>query len=552
MQRNLIFFVIALWAMSAAARADSLSEPPQAWREQVTAIPGVYVAKDDAATFAVLDSTRRELASLLETSPPVSAERLGDAYGRLGALYHVQAVAGPAELCYHNAVTLSPDNFRWHYYAGELMRDRGRYREALQQFAAARVLDADYPPLRLRIAQARYELGELEQAQRDLEAIQKAPGLEAMASYQLGRIALLRKESSAALRHFRHALELDPDAQRVHYPLAQALRALGENEQARSHLARHGKALPSVKDPVNDELWALRSGPRTRFIHAMQSVQAGEYAVAVEDFEQGLAGDPDNARARASYARALYLNGNGEGSKNQLERSLELQPGYPLAVFLLGLLADESGDGAAAEQYYLRTLELDAGHSGARLYLAGLLYRDGRYAESARHYEQADHDIPFAPLMQVLAAARAGTPQAGSVASLQGLLQSRPDDPMPRYALARLLALAGDEAVRDPGRALELARELVRRHPAPPFQALLALCLASSGDFEQAELQLQQLEFMPPWMSGVDLEGLKSDLAALKRGEMPGQVWPPMDPLLQPPPTRAGGPMREYPVELPY
>ncbi len=541
---------LALFA--GAARSDSLAVPPEAWRDKVEAVPEVYVARDDAATHEVLVGTRRELVEMLEAAPPVQAVRLGDGYGRLATLYHVHAVAGAAELCYRNAVALSPDNFRWRYYAGELMRERGRYREALDHFSAAGALDAGYRPLRLRMAQAQYEQGDLEQARLNLETVRTTPGLEAAANYQLGRITLLRKQYAQAAKYFLRTLELDPAADQVHYPLAQALRALGENDAAKSHLARHGQTPPRVEDPAADELQALRSGPRARFVRALQAVKDGDYVTAVKDFQQGLAGDPDNARARISYARALYLDGDAEASRRELERALDLQADNDLANFLLGLLADEAGDPATAERYYRRALALAPLHSGARLCLAGLLYRDGRYDESAKYYEDSDPDIPFAPLMRILARGRAGMPWAGSVAALEDLISARPGDPVPLYALIRLLALGADGETRNPERALELTRELLARHPAPPFQALLALVLAANGDVESADLQLEQLEFMPPWISGVDIAALKNEVAALKQGRTLDRVWPEGDPLLRPPPAHAAGPMREYPTELPY
>jgi tetratricopeptide (TPR) repeat protein len=523
------------------AVADNLSEPPQAWRGRVETVAEVPVPTGDAAVHRALVGGRRDLDALLGREPPADEEAVGDAYGRLGSLYHVHAVAAAAELCYRNAIRLSPRNFRWRYYTGELLRDRGRYREALVEFAAAEALDADYPPLRLRRAQVWLELGDTERAGAALQPLRREAGLQAAANYGLGRIALLRKEPARAVEFFQAALRHDPEASRVHYPLAQALRALGRDEEARIQLARHGNREPMAEDRLGDELAALRSGPGFRFMQALQSVRSGDYDAAVSGFEQGLAQDPHNMRARVSYARALYLSGDAAGSRRELERALRERSDDSLAGFLLGLLDEESGNREAAEERYRQVLALDPGHSGARLYLAGLLFRTGRHGEAAALYAAADPDIPFAPLLRIVAAGRAGA-----------LARSRPDDPMPRYALARLLTLSPDSGVRDPERALQLARDLQSTYPAPPFMALGALALAASGDLEQAEAQVRQLEFMPPWMSGVDLAALRSEMEALEGGGPPPSVWPADDPLLQPPPTGAGGVMRDYPVETPY
>lgn len=80
---------------------------------------------------------------------------------------------------------------------------------------------------------------------------------EALSRYYLGQIALLQRKYSQAIGYFRRVLELQPTADRVHYPLAQALRASGEGPVARRHLACHGERLPSSADPLMAELKAL-------------------------------------------------------------------------------------------------------------------------------------------------------------------------------------------------------------------------------------------------------------------------------------------------------
>ena len=547
--------VLAALLLTRPVAADLVAEPPEFLRGQVWAVPELDISGADPALRQATAKTRKELAALL-ADPVAERTAIGDAYGRLGAYYQVQSVTTAAERCYENAITLDPEEFRWHYYAGELLLDSGRAEEAQIHFNRAQELDPDYPPLQLKLARAAFDLNRLDQAEQGFQAIVKEPGLEAMARYYLGQIALQRRDHQQAASWFLSALVLDSDADRVRYPLAQALRALDEEERAREQLSMHGTRLPAMDDPLMEELKALNSGARPHFIEGMAAVKRQEYAAALQDFSAGLELDPDNANARVSYARALYLDGKAEQARSELEQVLKLDPKNSLAPFLLALMLDESGDAKKAGRLYARTLELEPEHAGAHFFLAGSLYRDGDYTAAAGHYAyalQVNPGIDVAVLLHLVSLSRSGSTDAEIAAQLHTLLETRPDDPALRYAAGRLLALSADEAIRDPQRALKLARTLARQMPAPPHLELLALAHAANGDFEQARQAAQQLAFsLPPWVEDIDVEKLHAALQAFEDGRIPGPPWPREDPVLQPPPVQVGGPMREYPAAVPY
>jgi len=538
------------------ASADIVAELPPPWVGQVSAVPELDVSGGDPVLQRATAETREELATLL-ADPQAERAAIGDAYGRLGAYYHLQKVITGAERCYRNATVLDSEELRWHYYLGTLLLEDGRAEAALKVLGNARRMAPDYQPLTLKLARADFALNRLEEAERGFRAVTLEPGLKAMAYYYLGQIALQRREHQRAAAWFEMVLEQDPEADRVRYPLAQALRAMGQAERAREELARHGQRLPAVKDPLAEELEALNSGARPYFIRAMGAIKRQEYGPAVKEFAAGLKLAPDNVHARISYARALYLHGKREQSRKQLERAILADPKSSLASFLLALILDEAGDTEAAGGLYVRTLQLDPEHAGAHYYLAGRLFLSRDYTAAAGHYADTlliNPEIDVAVLLRMVSLKRSGSTDAETVALLDTLLETRPHDTALRYAAVRLLALSPDPAVRDPERALELAKALAERMPAPPHIALLALATAANGDLEQARETTRQLAVrLPPWgAEGVDIEKLEQAIDAFAAGTIPGPPWPLNDPVLQPPPVQAGGPMREYPATLSY
>jgi tetratricopeptide (TPR) repeat protein len=367
--------------------ADQVATLPQARAGQLqpVALPNLEGQPEDISS--VLVEARAHLDALLQSA--AADKEVADAYGELGSLYQTHQLGQAAERCFENAAQLAPDSFRWAYYLAWVTLQSGRNELALQRFETAYKLDPDYPVLTLRMADAWLDLNRQDKAQAAYQAVADTQGLQAAARYGLGQIALLRRDYLQAVDYLTQVLALDPAATRVHYPLAQALRALGQNDAAREHLAKRGNGLPTARDPLVEELQALQSGARLHYSRAMKAVRKHDYAAAVSAFEQGLQHDPENPDARVSYARALYLAGDSDAARTVLEAVLDTQPAHVTGRFLFAVLQEEAGAMDAAVGDYQRVLEQDPAHAGANFYLGNYHFRQGSYAAAAQHYAQA-------------------------------------------------------------------------------------------------------------------------------------------------------------------
>ena len=550
-------FWLWVWLWSGPAVADLLADLPTHWRDRLAPVVDADVSGAEPLMQQAIAAARAEIDGLLaEPEGQSDPEALARAYGRLGALLLLLEVEAQADACLRNAMVLQPDAFRWPYYAGYLAMLAGNLDRAVDYLETARAIDADYPALYLRLGKVRFDRSELAQARAALERVQDVPELASPANYYLGQIALLERRNEDAINLLEAALAANPDASEVHYPLAQAYRAVGDTEQARAHLARFQLRSVAIADPLVEELKAGNKRSLPAFQRAIHAVQQGDYATAAEEFAAGLEADPNNAAARISYARVLYLNQQRDAAAQQLERALALESENPLGYFLQGVLRQQQGDFAAAEALYLRALERDPEHSGALFHLANLRFAAGRYAEAATAYRRvlaADAAVAPARLLALVAEARAGTDEADTVAALEALTDAEPQNSQLRYALARLLAAADDPALRDPSRALRLAADLALQQPIPPHQRLLALAQAADGRFDDAIESERRLLAMPDWMlPPAEREQTRRALEALTAGELPHPAWPADDPLLSPPPFDAARVFRDYPAIKPY
>jgi tetratricopeptide (TPR) repeat protein len=534
---------------------DPVAELPAHWQAELRPVADADISGAEPLMQQAIVAARAEVAELL-AAPNPDRDALAAAYGRLGALLLLVEVEAQADACLRNAMALQPSEFRWPYYAGYLAMLAGNLDQALDYLETARAIDPDYPTLYLRLGKVRLDRSDLAEARTALERVKDSPELASPANYYLGQIAVLERRFADAVPLLEAALAANPDATEVHYPLAQAHRALGSAERARVHLQQFKLRAPDIADPLLDELQAATKRSLPAFKRAIHAVREGDYAGAAEQFEQGLAADPDNAAALISYARVLYLVGRREAAVAALTRALEIDPNNALGHFLDGVLMQQRGDLTGAAASYARAVAIDPAQVGALFHLANLDFEAGRYAQAADAYRRvlaADPSIAPARVLELIADRRSGQPEAEIAERLARLAEAHADDLQLRYALARLLAAAEDTTVRNGEQAVKLAADLVVQQPIPPHQRLLALAQAAAGRWDQAIETLQRLLAMAGWMAPPQsIETLQNELADYQAKQLPQPAWPLDDLLLSPPPFDAMRPFRDYPATAPY
>ncbi|NNJ78939.1 MAG: tetratricopeptide repeat protein [Xanthomonadales bacterium] len=539
----------------AAAGAASLSEVPEQWADRVAPIPQQRLGELEAATAGRIRETRSRLAGMLD-EPDASAAELAAVYGRLGALYGAHRMYAGAELAFANARALDPRGFQWAYYAAHLALEQGEPGQALRFLAEAAQIDPDYPTLPLRRGEALLGLSRLREARAAYEQVVEAPELRAAGLYGLAQIDLLERDWVGAAARYGEVLSLQPGADAAQYPLGQALVRLGRREKARSHLERRGVVKPVYADPLVDELRSLQTGASFHFEEALVAVKRLDYAAAATGFAAGLAEDPANARARVSYARALWLSGRPDEAEAALRRAIADAPEEALPRFLLAVVEDAADDPVSAIGGYRRVLAIDPEHEGALSYLANLALRRGDYADAVAHFERAiASGVTQMPVFLHYwgALLRAGTHDALLRDKLVAFDKRFPEPPLFRYLLAKLLATSKETGVVDTDRALGIARQLFDAQPIPPHTELLALTLAATGDFTQA-LELQEFLVEMARLSGAFTHAVVLDQVTVsyRSRRLPEPIWPLQDLMLMPPPADPDSSMRNYPAGQPY
>jgi tetratricopeptide (TPR) repeat protein len=490
----------ALVATSPTAAQEPPAEParqPAATAAEQPALQPVPEPSLDGLEPAVADQlvAQRDLALVGYDPATATPAQKAAAFGELGKIYHAYGFAAAAEAAYSNAALLAPSDPRWPYYLGALYAQAGRFDEAIDAYRRALQQMPGNATIRIRMAEVERARGRPAAAEVLLEeALLHSPGNPA-ATAALGEIALARGDYREAVARLEEVMEAVPEANQLHYPLAQAYRGLGDAAAARAHLAKRGQVGIQPDDPMLAALEQLKQGERIHLLRGQTAFRAGRWADAVREFGEAVAAEPESARAQINLATALAAAGDPAAAVDHLRIAVDLAPDNPTARLNLGRLLFAGGDLNGAIVHLSQAVELAEGDAEVQVALADALRAADRSADAIPHYSMAatlepTHEGAWVGGADALV--RLGRYQEARKL-LEGALAKQPSSGQLAHALARLLAGCPDPALRDGERALELAAKVWEAQPTPRHGDTLSMALAEVGRCADAAALASQL-----------------------------------------------------------
>ena len=515
-------FWIGLTAAPAALASETL--PMLQSSDQLRAVPHPQLSRLEPAAGEQILEARKRLESMAQARD-VTVEKLSQAYGEMGKLYHVQDFLGAAQACYLNAQLLAPTDFRWSYYLGPIYKNKGEIEKSIASYERALQIRPKNIPALLGAAGGHLSLNRYALAQPLFEQALAVDESCAPALVGMGKIASSKRNTEEAIQYLEAALALQPNANSIHYLLAMSYRRQGNLGKAQAHFQRvamlerlrRGHPMPGYPDPLLKELDELMTGWRRLWVRGMRAFAKGRFAEAAKEYRASVALDPKNPIPRTDLGSSLARLGDLQGAAQQYAEALRISPGNPmlhyyLGTTLMGLHADED-----AAEHYQAAIRSNPGFKEAHFQLANLLMRLRRYEKAIPHYTTVIE-----------------------LDSGEEGLQVFPGHADMTHALARLLAACPDHKIRNGGRALQLLQPLFEGQGGLDLESVetLAMALAETGQFEQA-VQVQRAMIS-------DLEGnqrfdlvqlLAENLALYERGQPCRLPWREDDPVFSPVPA---------------
>jgi tetratricopeptide (TPR) repeat protein len=439
---------------------------------------------------------RERYASVIDKAgkPRESAADLADAYGKLGQILMAADHRDAAEPCLLDAQALAPADFRWPYYLAHLYRQNGDLPKAIASFEAALRIRPDDVDALVWLGSLELDQGRPTDAEPSFARALSLEPRSLSARFGLGRAALAQQNFARAVEYLESVLAQDPQASGAQYPLAMAYRGLGDSAKAEAHLRLRQDRPILPADPLIVELGTLLESPQSYESRGIEALNHKDWAGAAALFRRGLELAPDHAALRHRLGTALYLIGDTRGAQEQFEQVVRATPDFFLAQYSLGVLLQAGGHHQQAIARFSDALKSKPEYTEARQRLAYSLRRTGRAKDSLPEYERvlagdaANTEARVGYAMALVQLHRYDEARA----RLDDGMKSSPDQPVFAHQLARLLAAAPDDKVRDGAKALALAQELLSKEQrTPDLGETMAMALADVGRYDEA-IQLQR------------------------------------------------------------
>lgn len=481
-------------------------------------------------TESVQTQIRDAHASLTRTieNRQAAPTALADAHGTLGRLLMAADLADAAEPCLLNAQTLAPSDIRWPYYLGHLNRNRGDLAAAKTLFERSLALRADDVAALVWLGDVELALGRPDEAEPRFAKALALQSNSLSARFGLGRTALAKQDYPRAITLLEQVLVQDPEAAGAHYPLALAYRGLGDLAKAETHLRQREDHQILPADPLMVELDELLESPQAYESRGIRALDQKNWTEAAALFRKGLEIDPAHAALQHRLGTALYMMGDAANARKQFEEAVRLSPDYHLAQYSLGVLLQADGRHAEAIERFTAALKSRPSHTEARLRLAASLRRTGRAKDAVPHYEQVvllQPDLIEARFGHAIALVQVRRYREARARFAEGM-KMFPEQTLFAHGLARLLATAPDDRVRDGQRAMALVQDVLKQGRTLDLGATVAMAFAELGQFGQAVAVQRDL------ISAAEKAGLRdlvprlaANLALYERGEPCRTPW---------------------------
>jgi tetratricopeptide (TPR) repeat protein len=479
---------------------------------------------------------RASYASLnAQRKTPGSDVDLGRAYGQVGKLLMAAELYDQAEPYLLNASALEPGELAWPYFLAHAYRLKFRADLAIARFEDVLRLKPDHVPSLVWLGTMQLDGGRADLAEPLLAKAVSLDPQSAAARFELGKAALASGDSARAVTELEAALTADPDADGVHYALAMAYRARGDERRAAEHVQRWRDERLYPVDPLMAEITGLLKTAVAYEIRGTQAMDDRKWTEAASLFREGLKVAPRDATLHQNLGTALYLAGDPRGAEAEFEEALRLLPGYARALFSLGVLMEERGRDQEAIDRFAKAVASDPTMVNARSSLADALRRTGKLDAAIAEYTaivSIDPSASQARFGRAMALVRLRR-FAEARAVLEEATRTHPEQPGLAHALARILAAAPDDAVRDGARALTIVQSLEKvSTPSVVLVETAAMALAESGRFPEAAARQRQAIAMASQAQRPDLaKRLAGNLGRYESGMPVRTPWADDDPV---------------------
>lgn len=222
------------------------------------------------------------------------------------------------ELLWRDVVEKSPHNHRGYNNLGSALNEKGKVREAIDQYA---------------------------------KALSLKPGF-ALAHNNLGSALLRKGDPDGAISHLSEAVRIRPMLVVAHNNLGVALAIKGKFKEAKGHFLQALRIMPDFAQAYNGLGNVLAS--------------QGKINEAIKQWRKALKVQPDYAKPHYNLGSVLMEQGNLSEASDHFSQAVRIKPDYAEAHSRLGIIWMHRGDYNGALKHFSTALKMKPGLREAR------------------------------------------------------------------------------------------------------------------------------------------------------------------------------------------
>lgn len=208
---------------------------------------------------------------------------------------------------YQQALERQPGHLEAHLRRGQVLLQRGRYRDALPNLETYAQSRPDEPAALIALARCQQALCPAEEVRGTLDRLLSLPGEHPEGWVLMGQLELSADRPEDALRWFRKAARALPNDLELNVALATSLRRLRQDEEAKAYERRHQEIRRDLRemDRLTKAILTRPGDAALRHEAGVTLLRLGQDDQAVRWFVSALQIDPTHRPTREALARCI-------------------------------------------------------------------------------------------------------------------------------------------------------------------------------------------------------------------------------------------------------
>jgi tetratricopeptide (TPR) repeat protein len=485
--------------------------------------------------------------------PSLVGDDLASAHAELGATYARAGFYDAAAVALEDAAALAPNDARWIYAHGLVARMQKQDAAAIDDFQRAFAIDKAYLPIRIALANANIEKGDLEAARKLMADYTASNTKDAVAFALQGEIALREKRYPEAIDATKRALAVDPKATKLYAQLAEAYTGAGDAKAAADARAKAGTGVPALGDPIligllqstgNSDAPAPESGdakkpapPADPMASARILMGARNYDGVRKNLDDVLRAKPGDVEALLMYARADAASGNVAHAQTQARAAVAANPNSAGAQLVLGGVLEMANDDRGAQAAYEKSASLAPKAAEPLIALGNMQMRGHHDAEAATQYRAALKADPTSAeaWSRIVAAQTAGGDCVGAIKDVNSALAKDSHNGILMELFIRSASTCPGASAEEKRMALDYGKDIYRQNDTAAIGEAYALALAANGKWDDAVKTQQAAMFLLVRNGRREIvPAYRETLQQFQAKKVPTTPWAPSGELMQP------------------